>query len=174
MTVTRQRLEPGPFCIWVQHANHSATEPSHVYFMQACLIDHTSKLKEELTDSMYKILCNNCDTADLRRWDWEESLGQDWKNTRQKWRQQQVNHSQEVSIYPVCQNRINHLWLIMQAMTINWSAAAGPYSTICTSLQTDNHTNTPSLNFYRPDALPDARPTVSKHWRPVCMQRNAM
>jgi len=27
--------------------------------------------------------------------------------------------------------------------------------TICTSLQTDNHTSTPSLNFYRPDALPD-------------------
>jgi len=26
--------------------------------------------------------------------------------------------------------------------------------TICTSLQTDNH-NTSSLNFYRPDALPD-------------------
>jgi len=35
--------------------------------------------------------------------------------------------------------------------------------TICTSLQTDNHTNTSSLNFYRPDALPDAQQTVSKH-----------
>jgi len=41
--------------------------------------------------------------------------------------------------------------------------------TICTSLQTDNHTNTPSLNFifYRPDALPDAQPTVSKQWRHI-------
>jgi len=36
--------------------------------------------------------------------------------------------------------------------------------TVCTSLQTDNHNNTPSLNFCRPGALPDARPTVSKHW----------
>jgi len=27
--------------------------------------------------------------------------------------------------------------------------------TICSSLQTDNHTNTSSLNFYSPDALPD-------------------
>jgi len=35
--------------------------------------------------------------------------------------------------------------------------------TICTSLQTDNHTNTPSLNVYRPDALPDDQPTVSEH-----------
>jgi len=34
---------------------------------------------------------------------------------------------------------------------------------VCTSLQTDNHTNTSSLNFYRPDALPDAQPTASKH-----------
>jgi len=28
--------------------------------------------------------------------------------------------------------------------------------TICTSLHTDNHTNTSSVKFYRPDALPDA------------------
>jgi len=32
--------------------------------------------------------------------------------------------------------------------------------TICISLETDNHTNTSSLNFYRPDALPDAHPSV--------------
>jgi len=41
----------------------------------------------------------------------------------------------------------------------------GHVQTICTSFQTDNHTNTSSLNFYRPDALPDTQPTVSKHWR---------
>jgi len=35
--------------------------------------------------------------------------------------------------------------------------------TISTSLQTDNYSNTSSLNLYRPDALPDAQPTVSKH-----------
>jgi len=35
--------------------------------------------------------------------------------------------------------------------------------TICTSLRTDNHTNTSSLNFYWPDALPDAQPAVSKY-----------
>jgi len=35
---------------------------------------------------------------------------------------------------------------------------------VCTSLQTDNHTSTSLLKFfYRPDALPDAQPTVSKH-----------
>jgi len=30
---------------------------------------------------------------------------------------------------------------------------------ICTMLQTDNHASTSSLNFYRPDALPDAQST---------------
>jgi len=40
----------------------------------------------------------------------------------------------------------------------------GHMQTTCTSLQTDNHTNTLSVNFYRPDALPDAQPTASKHW----------
>jgi len=33
---------------------------------------------------------------------------------------------------------------------------------ICTMLQTDNHSSTSSHIFYRPDALPDAQPTVSK------------
>jgi len=33
--------------------------------------------------------------------------------------------------------------------------------TICTSLQTDNHTNTSSLNFYRLDALPDVQQAVT-------------
>ena len=37
--------------------------------------------------------------------------------------------------------------------------------TICTSFQTENHTNTSSLNFYRPDALQDTHPTVSKYCR---------
>jgi len=36
---------------------------------------------------------------------------------------------------------------------------------ICSSLQTDNRANTSSLKFYRPDALLDVQPTVSKHWR---------
>jgi len=34
---------------------------------------------------------------------------------------------------------------------------------VCTSLQTDNHASNPPLSFYRPDALPAAQPTASKH-----------
>jgi len=35
---------------------------------------------------------------------------------------------------------------------------------VCTLLQTDNHASTPRLPvFYRPDALPAAQPTASKH-----------
>jgi len=34
---------------------------------------------------------------------------------------------------------------------------------VCTSLRTDYHASTPLLVFYRPGALSDARPTVSKH-----------
>jgi len=43
-------------------------------------------------------------------------------------------------------------------------ASAGPHA-ICTLLQTDDHTNTSSLNFYRSDALSDAQRTVSMHSR---------
>ena len=41
-------------------------------------------------------------------------------------------------------------------------ASAGPYANNLL-LAPDNHTNTSSLNFYRPDAFPDAQPTVTKH-----------
>jgi len=48
-----------------------------------------------------------------------------------------------------------------QEMIEFWDAAAsaGPHATLCTSIQTDNDINTSSLNFYKPDALPDAQPT---------------
>ena len=36
---------------------------------------------------------------------------------------------------------------------------------VCTALQTDSHASTPPLSSYRPDALPAAQPTASKHWR---------
>jgi len=34
---------------------------------------------------------------------------------------------------------------------------------VCTSLQTNNHASTHHSLFYRPDALPAAKPTASKH-----------
>jgi len=38
------------------------------------------------------------------------------------------------------------------------------YMQVCTLLQTDNHASNPPLSFlYRPDALPAAQPTASKH-----------
>jgi len=34
--------------------------------------------------------------------------------------------------------------------------------TICTLIQTDNYASNSSLNFYKPDAIHDTQPTVSK------------
>jgi len=46
---------------------------------------------------------------------------------------------------------------------------------VCISLQTDNHASTPPLKFfYRPDALPAAQPTASKHWRQVSHHYSAI
>jgi len=39
---------------------------------------------------------------------------------------------------------------------------------ICTLTQTHNQSSIPPLSFYRPDALPAAQPTASKHWRHIC------
>jgi len=34
---------------------------------------------------------------------------------------------------------------------------------VCTLLQTDNYASTPTLSFFRPDAIPATQPTASKH-----------
>jgi len=44
-------------------------------------------------------------------------------------------------------------------------ASAGPYANHLPLFQTDNHATTSPLTFYRPDTLPAAQPTASKHWR---------
>ena len=49
------------------------------------------------------------------------------------------------------------------------SGTAGPYANNLHLVKTDNHTNTSSFNCYRPDALPDAQPTASKHCKASCM-----
>ena len=36
---------------------------------------------------------------------------------------------------------------------------------VCTSPQSDNYASNPPLSFYRPDALPAAKPTASKYRR---------
>ena len=43
-------------------------------------------------------------------------------------------------------------------------ASAGPYANLHLK-QTDNHASTPPLSSYKPDALPAAEATVSKHGR---------
>jgi len=50
-----------------------------------------------------------------------------------------------------------------EARDSQWQWHQLGHTQVCTSLQTDNHASTPHSVFYRPDALPAAQPTVSKH-----------
>jgi len=50
-----------------------------------------------------------------------------------------------------------------EARDSEWVASARPYASL--HLASDNHASTPPLSFYRPDALPVAQPTASKHLR---------
>jgi len=50
-----------------------------------------------------------------------------------------------------------------EAIDSEWQWHQLGHMQVCTLLQTDNHTSTPPLCFYRPDALPAAQPTTSKH-----------
>jgi len=50
-----------------------------------------------------------------------------------------------------------------EARDSEWQWHQLRYMQVCTLLQTDNHTSTPPLSFYTPDALPAAQPAASKH-----------
>jgi len=55
-------------------------------------------------------------------------------------------------------------WILMKQEMMGWQwHQLDHMQIICTSLQTDNNASTSPLSFYRPDALPAAQPTVSKH-----------
>jgi len=55
-------------------------------------------------------------------------------------------------------------WILLEQEMMGWQWHQLDHMHImCTSLQTDNHASTSPLSLYRPDALPDAQPTVSKH-----------
>jgi len=55
------------------------------------------------------------------------------------------------------------LWILLQQEMMGWQWHQLDHMQInCTSLQTNNHSSTSPLHFYRPDALPAAQPTMSK------------
>jgi len=58
--------------------------------------------------------------------------------------------------------KVKPVWILMKQETMWWQWQELDHMQInCTCLQTDNHASTSSL--YRPDALPEAQPTVPKH-----------
>jgi len=50
-----------------------------------------------------------------------------------------------------------------EARDSEWQWHQLDHMQVSTLLQTDNHASTPPLSFYRPDALPAAQQTASKH-----------
>jgi len=54
---------------------------------------------------------------------------------------------------------------LTEARDSEWQWHQLGHMQVCTSLQADYHASTPPLKvFYRPDALPVAQPTASKHF----------
>ena len=54
------------------------------------------------------------------------------------------------------------MWILLKQEIVSAVASAEPYASLHL-LQRGTHASTPPLSFYRPDALPVAQPTVSKH-----------
>jgi len=55
-------------------------------------------------------------------------------------------------------------WILLKQDMTGWHQP-DHMQIICTSLRTDNHTSSASLNVNEPDAVTGVKPTASKHWR---------
>ena len=76
--------------------------------------------------------------------------------------------SQDIMGKPAPERYGKPFWNLLEQQMMGWQwHQLHHMHTICTSLQTDNHNSTSPLSFYRPDALPTAQPTASKHWRHI-------
>jgi len=62
--------------------------------------------------------------------------------------------------------KVKPIWILLKQETVSGSGISWA---VCKSAPRSrhNHASTPPLSFYRPDALPVAQPTASKHWRQV-------
>jgi len=61
--------------------------------------------------------------------------------------------------------KVKPIWILLEQKTVSGS---GISCAICKSAHHSRHITMPAPHhsvFYRPDALPAAQPTVSKHWR---------
>jgi len=64
-------------------------------------------------------------------------------------------------------------WVLLEQEVMGWQwHQLDHMQIICTSHKTDNHASTSPLSFYRPDALPAAQPTASKHWMQITIIDN--
>ena len=60
-----------------------------------------------------------------------------------------------------------------EARNSEWQWHQLRHMQVCTLPQTDNHVSTTPFSFYRPDTLPVAQPTASKHWMLCCYNKTA-
>ena len=79
-------------------------------------------------------------------------------------------HTRLMALFPglprwASTRKVKPIWILLKQVTVSGS---GISSAICKSAPCSRQTTTPALHhsvFYRPDALPAAQPTASKHWR---------
>ena len=84
---------------------------------------------------------------------------------------QQHTHTHLTTLFPglpgwAGTRKVKPIWILLEQETVSGSGISWAICKSCISLETDNHASTTPLKvFYRPDALPAAQPTASKHWR---------
>ena len=86
-------------------------------------------------------------------------------------------HTRLMALFPglpgwVGTRKVKSIWILLKQETVSGSSIKWA---ICKSASRSRQITTPAPHhsvFYRPDALPAAQPTASKHWRPQNFSRS--
>ena len=78
-----------------------------------------------------------------------------------------TTHARLTALFPGLPRKAKPIWILLKQETVSGSGSGISWA-VCKSAPRSRQITTPAPHhsfFYRPDALPAAQPTVSKHWR---------
>ena len=93
-------------------------------------------------------------------------------HTCKKWQLHYITHTRLTALFPglprwAGTRKVKPIWILLKQETVSGSGISWD---ICKSAPHSRQTTTPAPHcsvFYRPDALPAAQPTASKHFRDI-------
>ena len=136
----------------------------------------TGRSQKPLTEVKFRLnantdLCGTTSKPTTRYSGWSGPLFTKQHQKPRNYHTHTHTHTRLMALFPglprsAGTRKVKPIWILLKQETVSDSGISWA---ICTSAPCSKQITTPAPHhsvFYRPDALPAAQPTASKHWRP--------